>query len=466
MEVLLPEIVSKELFLQGFFEEGLTSALLFYLKPGAVFIDIGAHYGYFSLLAAAVVEKRGRVFSFEPTPEVFQTLEKNTANLHQISCWQKAVWSEEGELSFRNYGEKYSAFNSFFTARLDEECLKKTSFTEVRVQVETLDAFVRREKIAPDFIKIDAENSESRILSGMKETILRFQPIITLETGDCGGKEKKDRETIQELVNLGYEVLEYRDGKFEPHLLKEKYDYDNLLFLPSRKADKDLFRVTRIKELLRKSKPVILEAGAHYGQHSVQFLNLCQDVILYAFEPDPRCIKQFRLRISDPRCFLVEAAVSCQDGEAELHLSQGCPPWDSRALSSAWDQSSSIQKTVSRSSQYPWLTFGKKVKVRTVSLDSWCSKQEVSDIDLLWIDVQGSEKKLLEGAKKTLRTTNYIYIEYGETSVYPEAMTRAQTIEMLRDFGFVLLEDYSDSSERGNLLFKNSGYRVAFQSEA
>lgn len=46
------------------------------LKPGATVLDIGAHHGYFSLLAARCVGKGGRVYAFEPAPGNFQILKK------------------------------------------------------------------------------------------------------------------------------------------------------------------------------------------------------------------------------------------------------------------------------------------------------------------------------------------------------------------------------------------------------
>jgi len=47
------------------------------LQPGDLFIDVGAHIGYFSVLAASLVGKTGQVFSFEPIAENRKYLEHN-----------------------------------------------------------------------------------------------------------------------------------------------------------------------------------------------------------------------------------------------------------------------------------------------------------------------------------------------------------------------------------------------------
>jgi FkbM family methyltransferase len=60
------------------------------------FYDIGAHIGFFSLLAARIVGPFGHVISFEADPEVAARLRENLARngFDQATVVQKAVWSE------------------------------------------------------------------------------------------------------------------------------------------------------------------------------------------------------------------------------------------------------------------------------------------------------------------------------------------------------------------------------------
>ena len=75
------------------------------------------------------------------------------------------------------------------------------------------------------------------------------------------------------------------------------------------------------------------------------------------------------------------------------------------------------------------------------------------------MDVQGAERKVIEGAVNTLNFTRYLYLEYGETSTYPEAMTREQTIELLSKHNFELLKEYPDTDKTGNSLFVNKRFK-------
>lgn len=71
--------ISRRIREEGIWEPYETSLLLSVLRPGDVFVDVGANIGYFSLLAASVVGEAGTVFAFEPDPENFSLLQRNAA---------------------------------------------------------------------------------------------------------------------------------------------------------------------------------------------------------------------------------------------------------------------------------------------------------------------------------------------------------------------------------------------------
>jgi FkbM family methyltransferase len=226
-----------------------------------------------------------------------------------------------------------------------------------------------------------------------------------------------------------------------------------------------------IKKLLRIEDPLILEIGAHKGVDTQRFLNEFKKIRIFCFEPDPRCINEFKKYIKDKRCTLIEAAVSDTDGKTILHLSGGYNPGKFARLyrllksfglikyfqqKEEWDFSSTINKNpISNSNKYPWLDFKKEFEVQTIRLDTWVRLNNIPCIDFIWSDVQGGERKMVEGAQDTLRIVKYFFIEYGETEVYPEAMTREETIQLFKKYSFELEDKYSSNTKRGNLLFKN-----------
>jgi len=215
-----------------------------------------------------------------------------------------------------------------------------------------------------------------------------------------------------------------------------------------------------IKNILQKENPFVLEIGSHIGLDTLKFLNEFKDITIYCFEPDPRCIAVFKEMVKDPRCTLIEAAVSNTDGTILLHLSGGWPPGYKNQLDwvfgrGDWNASSSIKNTVSHSTMYPWLSFEKTIEVMTLKLDTWTKENSIGSIDFVWADVQGAEKELIEGAVNTLPMVNYFFTEYGEKSPYPDALTRQETIDLFNQYDFEIVRQYSDDGAIENLLLKN-----------
>ena len=68
MTIIIPEVVSLHIFQYGYYEEGLTRMIIELLEPRMIFFDIGAHFGYYTLMVSAIVGNKGQVHSFEPTP--------------------------------------------------------------------------------------------------------------------------------------------------------------------------------------------------------------------------------------------------------------------------------------------------------------------------------------------------------------------------------------------------------------
>src|SRR5579871_2994906 len=66
--VVSGERVSEGIGSYGIYEESLTEAFLYLVKPGQVVVDIGMHIGYYTTLFACLVGPEGQVHAFEPTP--------------------------------------------------------------------------------------------------------------------------------------------------------------------------------------------------------------------------------------------------------------------------------------------------------------------------------------------------------------------------------------------------------------
>ncbi len=233
MAVAIPEAVSLGIYRFGLIEEGLTRMVLEYLKPGATFLDIGAHFGYFTLLSSEIVGKNGQVHSFEPTPSTFATLRSNVSSKENVFVNNCAVWSESKNIAFYECRSRYSGVNSFLDENWNEDIRRKFNPRELEVPAVSLDEYVFSRQIVPDFIKVDAENAEYEILMGMAKTISNFRPTISLEVGNTNIQGfKGSPDCIRYLHERGYQAYEYSDRGIVELRQKDQYKYDNILFLP------------------------------------------------------------------------------------------------------------------------------------------------------------------------------------------------------------------------------------------
>ena len=147
------------------------------VKPGHTGIDVGAHLGLMSVIAAQLSGPNGRVFAFEPSPSTFSVLKK-VCGLNrfapQITCIQAAVTEKAEEVSFYLSSDKGSNSNSL----VQKHALNRTA---IRIPGISLDVFAEEQKLSRlDWIKIDAEGSELSVLRGATTCMSRFRPAMVL----------------------------------------------------------------------------------------------------------------------------------------------------------------------------------------------------------------------------------------------------------------------------------------------
>ena len=220
--VMLPEVVSGQIVSESYFEKHETLILLKKLHPGMVFFDVGAHVGYFSLLASHLVGDTGQVHSFEPTPRTFRLLSDNAKHHPNITVNNLAVYSHSDELVFNDFGAMNFAFNSFFPARVPGG--RAVPEVKHRIQTVSLDEYVERTGAKPDFIKVDAESAEYQIIDGMKNTLKTGRPFFMIEVGDLDLDGVRPCSQILEFAcSHGYKPLMFEDGELRPHAIRGRY---------------------------------------------------------------------------------------------------------------------------------------------------------------------------------------------------------------------------------------------------
>lgn len=187
------------------------------LQPNAIFVDIGAGIGDYSLLAASKI-KTGKIIAFEPNKQVFKDMQDNIAlnNLHSIiSALPYAVSNISGEV----------AFDASEVSELGHiSVTKKPSKRVERVKALKLDSFLKKLNIVTvDFLKVDVEGAESFVFEGA-HSLLKRKAIKTIlfELNPNSMRYNRQREqTLTLLAGYGYTFYFLNAKKIRPASIAE-----------------------------------------------------------------------------------------------------------------------------------------------------------------------------------------------------------------------------------------------------
>lgn len=186
-------VINEVVFRQGYFPAG------FMIGRGETVVDIGAHIGIFSVMAAKLA-KDGRVYSFEPNPENFDLLTANLAlnGLGNVIATQEAVADRPRFLSLfideSNTGG-HSIHSNGHAGRV------------ISVNATTLSNVVEQHKLQKiDFLKIDCEGAEYEIFRSMPLEVLAMIKQIAMECHNQG-EGRQSAEIVRYLRRNGFTVI-------------------------------------------------------------------------------------------------------------------------------------------------------------------------------------------------------------------------------------------------------------------
>jgi FkbM family methyltransferase len=184
----------------GFFEGETSDWLVKNIGQGQVFFDVGANWGYFTILGGKRVGERGRVIAFEPISQHASTIRDHARvnYMDQITVEEKAVSEKAGTARF--LVERESA-NSHLED-IDMTHAKSAVQTRITVEVTTLDIYVDQAGVIPGVVKIDVEGAEIHVLKGAKNLLKKSRPHLLVSTH---GEDLK-RSCTDLLRDHGYEV--------------------------------------------------------------------------------------------------------------------------------------------------------------------------------------------------------------------------------------------------------------------
>lgn len=173
-------------------------------------MDIGANRGIYTYWMSKKAGKNGRVFSFEPQPELggFLLDLKKSFNLENVMIENKGLSEKEGKFYiFRDFVGSGGAR----LAQKGEELPENSDLHKVEVAVTTLDTYFQDRKIDNlSFIKCDVEGHELSVFKGGEKLLKKHMPTILFE---CTHEEAQKGEIFSFLTNMGYRGFFIINGK-------------------------------------------------------------------------------------------------------------------------------------------------------------------------------------------------------------------------------------------------------------
>lgn len=210
-------------FLLGTYEPDTTEAVIHGLSEGAVFVDVGAHAGYYSRLAAKILGKRGKVIAFEPEPDNFACLINNTSQFSNVFPIPVALTDELGLKKL--YISPFSGCHSLVNSSSENKY--------IWVPTISFDNFYLQSGLSViELMKIDVEGAELFVLDGMrcvlekkkiKTLIIEFSPYNLLSSGSNP-------------IKLGKLLLDYfknikvlGNGQINTYVISDLHDFNALI---------------------------------------------------------------------------------------------------------------------------------------------------------------------------------------------------------------------------------------------
>jgi FkbM family methyltransferase len=219
-------------------------------------IDVGANIGIFVRYALSRCPD-ARVFAFEPAPQVFELLSKNTAAFAtQVTAERCGISDTRGEAEFTYY-PNYSLLSGFKAAASDDELLLRSGINSqlaanprlagrvterhvaalaggkldgavtIRCPLETLSHFIGLHGIQRvDFLKVDAERCELPILRGILADHWPLIQRVCMELHESSAADTTTTAEIQQILD---------DRGFEISLRPSASDYPRTLLLHARR---------------------------------------------------------------------------------------------------------------------------------------------------------------------------------------------------------------------------------------
>lgn len=217
-----------DLFIYGVMEINQLYFWKKFIRKGDTVIDVGANYGYWTLVASNFVGIEGHVLAFEPIEKTFGVLLRNinASNVHNVKLNKLGLSNQNLKTTF------HISSSDEIGSQSSQGGQAIVNFDiEQEVELVSLDSLINTDKRV-SLIKIDIEGGELFALQGMEQLLRAQQPVVTFEwnvlTAQAMGYHPD--EIINYMESLNYKI---RIGENELliEFEQEKYPKDSVLML-------------------------------------------------------------------------------------------------------------------------------------------------------------------------------------------------------------------------------------------
>jgi FkbM family methyltransferase len=201
-ELDLNQIIDSSIYFLGEFEPHSAAAIRKFIRPGNIVLDIGANVGCHALLFSKLVGPDGRVIAFEPTDWAFRKLVRNK-ELNVDLCPQNLVLEKIAIAGHSRKSERVKFRSSWRLFGPQEEPEPQL------VDISTVDDYLEASAtMKVDFIKVDVDGYEYKVIKGALKTLQTHKPVLMLELGhnSLEGVGDQLEALVDCLFSLGYTI--------------------------------------------------------------------------------------------------------------------------------------------------------------------------------------------------------------------------------------------------------------------
>ena len=192
--------------------------------------------------------------------------------------------------------------------------------------------------------------------------------------------------------------------------------------------------------LIKLNLKTIIDIGAHKGEFLENIIAIKNKIIVYSFEPQSNIFqflkKKFNKR-KNIKIFNIAISNTNKMKKMNINIKSSTSTFSSYNKSSSWKKIKDFLLTGFNNK-----SFIKTEMVRSSSLDNFCKKKRIKNIDLLKIDTEGHEMQVLNGAKDMLKNNiKFILIEFHLSKIYKN-YDNLKIEEILKKNNFILVQKF------------------------